>query len=241
MRSLILHLHLHQPPREDPWLGEVPEDRAQAPDHDATARMERTCYRPLAAARVLDGDGRIARVASTLAWTSLAVAPPLLAWMERHAPETYAAVLAADRASGRRLGGAARGNAIAHPYHHAVLPLLSRRDKLTEVRWGVRDFVRRFGREPVGLWLPETPPTTRRSRCSWRAGCASPSSRPISSRRPTAAPCTSATGARSCGAAPSPSSLPRRALGRRGVRRAAARRARLGAPAGRRRRRDGRR
>ncbi|HZF68409.1 MAG TPA: DUF3536 domain-containing protein, partial [Gemmatirosa sp.] len=155
-RSLILHLHLHQPPREDPWLGELPHDRAAAPDHDATAQLERTCYRPLAAARVLDGDGRIARVASTLAWTSLAVAPPLIAWMERHAPETYAAVLAADRASGRRLGGAAFGNAIAHPYHHAVLPLLSRRDKLTEVRWGVRDFERRFGREPVGFWLPET-------------------------------------------------------------------------------------
>ena len=42
------------------------------------------------------------------------------------------------------------------PYHHAILPLASRRDKVTEVRWGIADFRRRFGREPTGMWLPET-------------------------------------------------------------------------------------
>jgi hypothetical protein len=34
--------------------------------------------------------------------------------------------------------------------------LASRRDKTTEVRWGIADFRRRFGREPLGMWLPET-------------------------------------------------------------------------------------
>ncbi|HSR14640.1 MAG TPA: DUF3536 domain-containing protein, partial [Gemmatimonadales bacterium] len=48
------------------------------------------------------------------------------------------------------------GNAIAAPYHHIILPLASRRDKVTEVRWGIRDFQRRFGRDPEGMWLPET-------------------------------------------------------------------------------------
>src|SRR6266700_352806 len=42
------------------------------------------------------------------------------------------------------------------PYHHTILPLSSRRDKETEVRWGIADFRRRFGREPEGMWLPET-------------------------------------------------------------------------------------
>src|SRR2546428_6687626 len=42
------------------------------------------------------------------------------------------------------------------PYHHIILPLASRRDKETEVRWGIDDFKRRFGRDPVGFWLPET-------------------------------------------------------------------------------------
>ena len=48
------------------------------------------------------------------------------------------------------------GNAIAQPYHHAILPLSTRRDKVTEVRWGIADFRRRFGRDPEGMWLPET-------------------------------------------------------------------------------------
>lgn len=73
--------------------------------------------------------------------------------MERHAPDTYRAILAADRASVERLG---HGNAIAQPYHHAILPLASRRDKVTEVRWGIADFRRRYGRDPEGMWLPET-------------------------------------------------------------------------------------
>jgi alpha-amylase/alpha-mannosidase (GH57 family) len=66
--------------------------------------------------------------------------------MERHASGTYAAVMAAARS----------GGAVAMPYHHLILPLSPRRDKVTEVRWGIADFKRRFGREPEGMWLPET-------------------------------------------------------------------------------------
>ena len=152
MRSLITHLHLAQPPREDPWFGGIDADPEAAPDHDWHARLERVCYRMLGAARVLDEEGRIARVVDTLALSSFDVAPTLLAWMARHARATYAAILAADRASVRRLG---YGNAIAHPYDHAILPLLSRRDKATEVCWGIAAFRAHFGREPDGMWLPE--------------------------------------------------------------------------------------
>src|SRR3989454_5376511 len=62
--------------------------------------------------------------------------PTLLEWMEHHAPGTYAAVVAAGRA----------GGALAMPYHHLILPLSPRRDKVTGVRWGIADFRRRFGR-----------------------------------------------------------------------------------------------
>ncbi|NNM35329.1 MAG: DUF3536 domain-containing protein, partial [Gemmatimonadetes bacterium] len=41
-------------------------------------------------------------------------------------------------------------------YHHPILPLATRRDKRTEIRWGIQDFKRRFGRHPEGMWLPET-------------------------------------------------------------------------------------
>jgi hypothetical protein len=153
MPSVVVHLHLHQPPREDPWLGDVPRDAAARPDHDLTARVERECYRVLPSGRVNDPDGRVRRIVDALALASFDVAPALLAWLARERPSTYAAVLAADRAAQRRLG---HGGALAHPYHHTILPLLSRRDKATEVRWGLAEFRRRFGRDAVGLWLPET-------------------------------------------------------------------------------------
>jgi alpha-amylase/alpha-mannosidase (GH57 family) len=153
-RSVVIHGHFYQPPREDPWLDEVETEPSAAPFHDWNERIERECYRAVVAARLYAPDGRIARIVNTLASISFDVGPTLLEWMERHAPRTYAAILEADRLSSARHGG--YGNAIAMPYHHAILPLASRRDKVTEVRWGIADFRRRFGREPVGMWLPET-------------------------------------------------------------------------------------
>jgi len=131
-RSIVIHGHFYQPPRDDPRTGTIPLEPNAAPCHDWNVRIEQECY---------------ARVAGSLASLSFDFGPTLLEWMERHAPETYAAVLAADRAS---------GNAVAMPYHHVILPLCPRRDKTTEVRWGIADFRRRFGREPEGMWLPET-------------------------------------------------------------------------------------
>jgi len=37
-----------------------------------------------------------------------------------------------------------------------IMPLANRRDKITQVVWGIRDFKHRFGRFPEGMWLPET-------------------------------------------------------------------------------------
>ena len=131
-RSNVIHGHFYQPPRDDPRTGIIPVEINAAPDHDWNERIERECYAP---------------VAASLASLSFDFGPTLLDWMERHAPETYAAVIAADRAG---------GGAVAMPYHHVILPLCSRRDKTTEVRWGIADFRHRFGREPEGMWLPET-------------------------------------------------------------------------------------
>ncbi|MBV9881335.1 MAG: hypothetical protein JO180_12600, partial [Gemmatirosa sp.] len=152
MHSVVLHSHFYQPPREDPWLEEIEREPDAEPYHDWTARVAHECYRGVAAARVLDGDGRIRRVVNTFASGSFDVGPSLLAWLQRHMPNAYAAILAGDRAALARTG---HGNALAHPYDHVVLPLCSRRDKTTEVRWGVADFTRRFGRAPDGMWLPE--------------------------------------------------------------------------------------
>jgi hypothetical protein len=152
--SVVIHGHFYQPPREDPFLDEVETEPSAAPFHDWNQRIERECYRAVVAARVTAADGRIARLVNTLESISFNVGPTLLEWMERDARPTYDAIIAADRESAARLNG--HGNAIAQPYHHTILPLASRRDKRTEVRWGVADFRRRYGREPEGMWLPET-------------------------------------------------------------------------------------
>jgi hypothetical protein len=135
-----IHGHFYQPPRENPWTGLVDQEENAAPDHDWNARITRECYRPLA------GLGAYERL-------SFDCGPTLLDWLEREAEDVYEAILSADRTAVRRTG---YGNALATPYHHVILPLCDRRDKETEVRWGIADFKRRFGRDPAGFWLPET-------------------------------------------------------------------------------------
>lgn len=147
VRSVIIHGHFYQPPREDPWFDVVEREPSAGPFHDWNERIERECYRAVVAARISGSDGRIADIRNTLASISFDVGPTLFEWLEREARPTYDAILEADRQS---------HNAIAVPYHHVILPLGSHRDKVTEVRWGIADFRRRYGREPAGMWLPET-------------------------------------------------------------------------------------
>ncbi|HET9949113.1 MAG TPA: DUF3536 domain-containing protein, partial [Longimicrobiales bacterium] len=151
-RSVVVHGHFYQPPREDPWTGRVPLQPSAAPWHDWNERVHDECYRAVVAARILDERGRIAHVMNTLEWISWDAGPTLLDWMAAEEPATYRAFLEADRAARARTG---HGNALASPYHHVILPLSTYREKVTEVRWGVTDFRRRFGRDPAGMWLPE--------------------------------------------------------------------------------------
>ena len=151
--AIIIHAHFYQPPREDPWLDLMPRQPGAAPFHDWNERIEQECYRAVVAARLPGPDGRTRRVINCLESISFNAGPTLCEWLEHHAPDTYAQFLMADRVSAERLG---HGNALAQPYHHTILPLASRRDKRTEVRWGIADFRRRFAREPEGMWLPET-------------------------------------------------------------------------------------
>ncbi len=150
---LVVHGHFYQPPREDPWLELVPTEPSAAPDHDWNARITRECYAALAAVPVLDEHGAVRRVFNAYARLSFNVGPTLVRWLERDEPAVLAAMVAGDRAASARTG---HGNAIAMPFHHVILPLVSRRDKQTEIRWGIRDFRRVFGRDPAGMWLPET-------------------------------------------------------------------------------------
>ena len=78
----------------------------------------------------------------------------LLRWMERNAPDVYDAVLKADKKSMQMFSG--HGSAMAQAYNHIIMPLANRRDKYTQVTWGIEDFEKRFERPSEGMWLPET-------------------------------------------------------------------------------------
>ncbi len=152
-RFVAIHGHFYQPPRESPWLERIEVQDSAAPYHDWNARVTAECYAPNTAARRVDAQNRILDVVDNFAALAFDVGPTLMAWLERERPDVYAAILEADRASRAARG---HGNAIAQAYGHAILPLCSRRDKATQVRWGLADFRHRFGREAAGMWLPET-------------------------------------------------------------------------------------
>jgi len=150
--ALIIHGHFYQPPRENPWTGSIDREPSAAPAHDWNERIFHECYRSNAYARVFAGQ-RIRRIVNNYSYLNFNVGPTLMSWMQAQQPETYARILEADRQSRERLG---HGNAIAQGFNHTILPLCNERDRITQVRWGLRDFSLRFGREAASLWLPET-------------------------------------------------------------------------------------
>jgi alpha-amylase/alpha-mannosidase (GH57 family) len=154
MRYVCVHGHFYQPPRENPWLEAVELQDTAYPYHDWNERITAECYAPNAAARVLDSSQRITRLVNNYSSISFNFGPTLLSWLETNAPTVYQSILDADRLSGEKFSG--HGSALAQVYNHMILPLANRRDKVTQVKWGLADFQRRFGRTPEGMWLPET-------------------------------------------------------------------------------------
>jgi alpha-amylase/alpha-mannosidase (GH57 family) len=152
-RFVAVHGHFYQPPRENPWLETVEVQDSAAPAHDWNARITDECYAPNTAARRLSADNRVIGIANNFEKMSFNVGPTLMAWLSRHRPDVAARIVEADRVSRQTRG---HGNAIAQIFNHMIMPLGSRRDKVTQVRWGLGDFRARFGREADGLWLPET-------------------------------------------------------------------------------------
>ncbi len=153
-RYVCIHCHFYQPPRENPWLAAIELQDSASPYHDWNERVAAECYAPNSASRILDGQGRIAKITNNYSRISFNFAPTLLSWLEEKAPWTYEQVLIADRQSRATFSG--HGAALAQAYNHMILPLASPRDKYTQVLWGMKDFQHRFGRDPEGMWLPET-------------------------------------------------------------------------------------
>ena len=153
-RYICIHGHFYQPPRENAWLEHVELQDLAYPYHDWNERITAECYAPNSASHILDSENYITKIVNNYAKISFNFGPTLLAWMEKNAADVYKTVLNADKESQRTFSG--HGSALAQAYNHIIMPLANRRDKYTQVLWGIRDFEHRFGRKPEGMWLPET-------------------------------------------------------------------------------------
>ena len=153
-RYICIHGHFYQPPRENAWLEEVELQDSANPFHDWNERITSECYYPNTASRILDEKGVIHNILNNYSRISFNFGPTLLSWLEENDEDTYNGILEADRLSADFFGG--HGSAMAQVYNHIIMPLANRRDKETQVIWGIRDFESRYGRKPEGMWLAET-------------------------------------------------------------------------------------
>lgn len=153
-KYICVHGHFYQPPRENAWLEVIEVQDSAHPYHDWNERIAAECYGPNTASRILNDKGAITNIVNNYSKISFNFGPTLLSWMEQNDPETYEAILDADRQSVDAFDG--HGSAIAQVYNHIIMPLASARDKETQIVWGIRDFVHRFNRIPEGMWLAET-------------------------------------------------------------------------------------
>src|SRR5690606_18500397 len=136
--------HFYQPPRENPWLNIVEIQDSAYPYHDWNHRINAECYSRNAASRILNGEGKILDIINNYSLMSFNIGPTLLIWMEKEAPQTYKAILQADKESQEKFSG--HGSALAQAFNHMIMPLANANDKETQVIWGIEDFKSRFAR-----------------------------------------------------------------------------------------------
>jgi len=153
-KYICIHGHFYQPPRENAWLEVIELQDSAHPYHDWNERITAECYEPNASSRILDENNVIKNIINNYSRISFNFGPTLLSWMEEYAIETYHAILEADKQSILNFNGF--GSAVAQVYNHIIMPLANRRDKETQIRWGILDFESRFNRKPDGMWLAET-------------------------------------------------------------------------------------
>ncbi|PCI40102.1 MAG: hypothetical protein COB53_01865 [Elusimicrobia bacterium] len=147
-----LHLHCAIGPRRDPWLGSLETDASVIAYRDSYLRAYHSCYGPNTSAVLRGEGGLVADLHNNFNRVSFDAAPELMAWLETHKPRVYRKLIEADHSQQREHG---HGGALAVPHPPLILPLASRADKRTAIRWGIDDFRIRFERNPEGMWLPE--------------------------------------------------------------------------------------
>ncbi len=153
-RFVCIHGHFYQPPREHPWLETVETQDSAAPYHDWNERICAECYATNGAARIVNIKNQITRIINNYARISFNFGPTLLSWLKDNAPRTHRMILDGEHRSRRNFRG--HSSAMAQVYNHMILPLASRRDRITQIRWGIADYFHHYGAQPEGMWLAET-------------------------------------------------------------------------------------
>ncbi|MGD0293848.1 MAG: DUF3536 domain-containing protein [Terracidiphilus sp.] len=153
-RFVCIHGHFYQPPRENPWLETVETQDTAAPYHDWNERICAECYATNGAARIVNNKNQITRIVNNYARISFNYGPTLLSWLVENAPRTYRMILDGEQRSRKSFKG--HSSAMAQVYNHIILPLANRRDRITQIRWGIADYQRHYGIPPEGMWLAET-------------------------------------------------------------------------------------
>ncbi len=151
---ICIHGHFYQPPRENPWTGEIEKQNSAKPYHDWNERIYNECYKANSEAEIIDDTGKVVALVNNYELLNFNFGSNLLAWIKHKHPETYQKIIEADRKSISEHSG--HGNAIAMCYNHMIMPLANLNDKITQIKWGLADFKYHFGRDSEGIWLPET-------------------------------------------------------------------------------------
>lgn len=137
-RYFCVHGHFYQPPRADPSTGVIPDEPGASPFRNWNERIFHDCYKP---------NAELGNFSSI----SLNIGPTLADWISKEHANTWRKIVDQLRLSRKN----EPPNIMAQPFHHTILPLAKRLDKITQVRWGIRAFEKHFGEKPVGMWLPE--------------------------------------------------------------------------------------
>ena len=153
-RFICIHGHFYQPPRENPWLEVVETQDSAAPYHDWNERVCAECYATNGAARIVNVRNQIVGIVNNYSRISFNVGPTLLSWLKGNAPRTYRMILDGEFASRKHFRG--HSSAMSQVYNHIIMPLASPRDRVTQIRWGIADYVYHYGERPEGMWLAET-------------------------------------------------------------------------------------
>lgn len=149
---LALHAHFYQPPRENPFTGEIDYESSAKPYDNWNHRIAMECYFPNLYARIFDEKGDIIEMINNYDYINFDFGPTLLNWIETYYPEYYLKIINSVKKIKDETGFSP---AIAQVYNHTILPLDSFENRITQVHWGIMDFNHRFGFYPDGIWLSE--------------------------------------------------------------------------------------